>query len=174
MNRMMTVLVLLALSLSAAVSEAAPQLINYKHNEVPGSIIISYSKRRLYFIKNESQAYVYPVAVPKSDQRWFGRSRVEAKVRQPSWTAPPEVYAAKPALQGKIFPGGHPDNPMGEAAILLENNSVTQAIAIHGIAQGMDSTIGTPASFGCVRMYNSDVLHLFLNVESGALVEMRR
>ena len=43
-------------------------------------------------------------------------------------------------------------------------------IAIHGTTQAMRSSIGSAASYGCIRMYNEDVVDLFDRVSVGTPV----
>jgi lipoprotein-anchoring transpeptidase ErfK/SrfK len=49
-------------------------------------------------------------------------------------------------------------------------NAFSRAIYIHGTAE--EWKIGTPASFGCVRMRSNDVVHLFDTVGVGARVDI--
>jgi lipoprotein-anchoring transpeptidase ErfK/SrfK len=55
---------------------------------------------------------------------------------------------------------------MGAAAIMLERYQV----AIHGTNARMRHSIGTAASYGCIRMYDEDVLDLFDRVSVGTPV----
>jgi lipoprotein-anchoring transpeptidase ErfK/SrfK len=50
------------------------------------------------------------------------------------------------------------------------HNAYGRMIYIHGTAE--EWKIGTPASFGCVRMRSSDVVHLFDTVGVGARVDI--
>ncbi len=77
------------------------------------------------------------------------------------------VKRANPHLPDLIR-GGAPNNPMGEAAILLN----LPEIAIHGTSASMRGSIGTAASFGCIRMLNEDVLDLFARVQEGTPVDL--
>ena len=49
-------------------------------------------------------------------------------------------------------------------------DSMQRYIYIHGTPE--DFALGTPASHGCVRMSNADVIELFDEVEVGTLVEV--
>ena len=49
-------------------------------------------------------------------------------------------------------------------------NAYSRYIYIHGTAE--EARIGTPASFGCVRMRSADVIHLFDTVGVGAQVDI--
>ena len=55
---------------------------------------------------------------------------------------------------------------MGAAAITLGLSEV----AIHGTTASMRRSVGTAASYGCIRMYNEDVMDLFRRVGIGARV----
>jgi lipoprotein-anchoring transpeptidase ErfK/SrfK len=43
-------------------------------------------------------------------------------------------------------------------------------IAIHGTSQSMRKSIGTAASYGCIRMLNEDVVDLYERVSVGTPV----
>ena len=49
-------------------------------------------------------------------------------------------------------------------------NAYKRYIYIHGTPE--ETTIGTPASYGCVRMKSSDIIDLFEIVGSGARVKI--
>ncbi len=51
-------------------------------------------------------------------------------------------------------------------------DSLRRFIYIHGTSD--EALIGTPASHGCIRMRNTDVIELFDRVEIGVLVDIRR
>jgi lipoprotein-anchoring transpeptidase ErfK/SrfK len=55
---------------------------------------------------------------------------------------------------------------MGEAAITLGRSEV----AIHGTTASMRRSVGTAASYGCIRMYDEDVVDLFGRVGVGTPV----
>ncbi len=57
---------------------------------------------------------------------------------------------------------------MGARAITLDRFQV----AIHGTTKKMRHLIGTAASYGCIRMYNEDVIDLFDRVRIGTPVLM--
>ena len=54
---------------------------------------------------------------------------------------------------GKVFPYGHPDNPLGDHYIKLKHLDTGRTdYAIHGTRREDRGTIGTDASRGCIRM----------------------
>lgn len=150
-------------------ASAAGQVVSIKegYNLEPGSILVRASERALYFILDRDTALRFPVAVPKRGKEWSGYARVEGKFLAPAWSPPAEVRADHPELP-EVIPGGAKNNPMGAAAITLDRSE----IAIHGVAKSMEKSIGTAASYGCVRMRNADIAELFSHVEVGATVLM--
>ena len=51
-------------------------------------------------------------------------------------------------------------------------DSYERRVYIHGTPE--EGLIGTPASHGCIRMRNTDVVELFDTVSKGTLVEIRK
>lgn len=131
----------------------------------PGTIVVSQRERRLYLNLGSGEALSYPVAVGKSGKQWHGTSAVDGKYVEPAWAPPAEVQRAEPWLPHYI-PGGSPHNPMGARALTLRGDQY----AIHGTNR--PGSIGTAASFGCIRMYNKDILDLYDRVEIGTPVVM--
>jgi lipoprotein-anchoring transpeptidase ErfK/SrfK len=64
----------------------------------------------------------------------------------------------------EVIPGGAPGNPMGEAALTLRGGEY----AIHGTNR--PQSIGGFVSYGCIRMYNSDIRKLYQLVSIGTPV----
>lgn len=137
-------------------------------NVAPGTIVISASQRRLFLVQNDGSAISYPVAVPKRGKEWFGVTSIREKFTNPDWTPPADVRADHPELPD-VIPGGAPNNPMGTRAMLLDGDQV----AIHGTTNKMRASIGSAASYGCIRMRNEDVTDLFERVSVGTLVIMQ-
>jgi lipoprotein-anchoring transpeptidase ErfK/SrfK len=152
-----------------AESASAGRVIRYESGYPPGAILISQSARTLYLILDSHTAIAYPVAVAKRGREWSGSARVEAKFVEPAWSPPDSVKRDHPDLPD-VIPGGSPHNPMGARAITLDRNE----IAIHGSTQAMRASIGSAASYGCIRMLNEDVIDLFDRVAVGAPVIMTR
>ena len=129
------------------------------------SIAISQSQRRLYYVMRDGTAMIYPVAIGKSGKAWSGWTRVTGKYVNPDWVAPAVVLHDNPRLP-RMIPGGTPGNPMGMRAMTLELDE----IAIHGTTLSMRKSIGSAASYGCIRMLNEDVCDLFDRVSVGTPV----
>jgi lipoprotein-anchoring transpeptidase ErfK/SrfK len=160
----------IALALLLAVSAqpaAAARVVGYVSDYPPGAILIRQSARRLYLILDGRTAVAYPVAVARRGMEWSGTARVAAKYVEPAWSPPDSVRREHPGLPD-VIPGGSPHNPMGARAIALDRSE----IAIHGTTPAMRASIGTAASYGCIRMLNEDVIDLYDRVDVGAPVMM--
>lgn len=130
-------------------------------------IVINARHRQLMLVYQDGRVIRYPIAVPKAGKEWSGTTYIAGKFEYPDWSPPAEVAADHPELPGFI-PGGSPRNPMGARALTLEQDQV----AIHGTNSKMRQSIGTAASYGCIRMRNEDVIDLFNRVQVGTLVQM--
>ena len=139
--------------------------VNYPTPHKPGTIVISAHQRRLYLVVGNGVAISYPVAVPRRGKEWSGVASIGAKYVNPDWTPPAVVKADHPELPN-LIPGGSPRNPMGTRAMLLDRGE----IAIHGTTRKMRSSIGTAASYGCIRMLNESVTELYGLVRIGTIV----
>jgi lipoprotein-anchoring transpeptidase ErfK/SrfK len=129
----------------------------------PGEIIVSFGDRRLYHVTTAGQAVSYPIAIPREQDRWQGKTTVTQKRENPSWTPTPTMIKENPKLP-RWVPGGHPMNPLGVRALYLGSSFYR----IHGTDAPW--TIGTAVSKGCIRMYNKDAQDLYEQVKVGARV----
>jgi lipoprotein-anchoring transpeptidase ErfK/SrfK len=77
------------------------------------------------------------------------------------------VKRDKPRIPN-LIPGGSPRNPMGAAAMTLSGGEY----AIHGT--NMPGSVGGFVSYGCIRMYNQDVVDLYGRVSVGTTVVVTR
>ena len=133
-----------------------------------GTIVIKTSERKLYLALGDGTALRYPVAVGKPGKQWFGTKYIDTKRVRPAWSPPDEVKRDKPFLPD-VIAGGAPNNPMGERALTMAPG---QDYAIHGTNR--PDSIGTFASYGCIRMLNRDIVDLFDRVEVGTPVVVIR
>jgi lipoprotein-anchoring transpeptidase ErfK/SrfK len=154
--------VLIALSIFAWESEAsAGESVKFK-GYPKGSVVVKTKERRLYYIISAEKALRYPVAVGRPGRQWQGRTRVSRKIRNPVWAPPAAVRKDKPHLPKTVPPGL--SNPLGVAVLILGNGTY----GIHGTNNS--TSIGKEASYGCIRMQNSDVLNLYAKVRVGTPV----
>ena len=149
-------------------AQARPAMMRAPFTEASlpaGTLVISQSQRRLFLLQGDGMALSYPIAVGKAGKAWSGWARINGKYVQPDWAPPAMVKQANPRLPNLIR-GGSPGNPMGARALTLDRDE----IAIHGTTNSMRASIGSAASFGCIRMYNEDVVDLFDRVFVGTSV----
>jgi lipoprotein-anchoring transpeptidase ErfK/SrfK len=140
--------------------------VSYPTKLKPGSIVISTSERRLYFVLGNGQALKYGIGVGREGFSWSGVSTVSAKREWPDWTPPEQMLARRPDLP-KHMAGG-PDNPLGARAMYLGSS----LYRIHGSNE--PQTIGQQVSSGCIRLTNEDVIDLYNRTRIGATVVVQR
>lgn len=133
----------------------------------PGTILVRTQERRLYYVLGDGHAIRYPVGVGKVGMQWSGRSHIQGIHIRPAWSPPAIVRRDNPRLPD-VIPGGAPNNPMGAAALVLKGGQY----AIHGTNR--PGSIGRFVSYGCIRMYNRDVLDLVNRVNVGTRVLVTR
>jgi lipoprotein-anchoring transpeptidase ErfK/SrfK len=153
-------------ALSAAPPAVAREVVAMREG-TPGTIVVRTRERRLYYVLDDGRAVRYPVAVGKAGMQWTGHARVEGIYVRPAWAPPRVVKRDHPNLPDYI-PGGAPNNPMGAAALTLRGGEY----AIHGTNR--PGSIGRFVSYGCIRMYNRDVIDLMERVQVGTPVLVTR
>ena len=52
-----------------------------------GQVIVSFGDRRLYWVYRKGAAISYPIAVPREQSRWEGKTSVSMKRENPSYSA---------------------------------------------------------------------------------------
>ena len=166
------IVVALAVTFGAGIAmssqaEARPEMVGISGDYTPGTIVVKTHERRLYLILDSGRAMRYPVGVGKAGKQWAGVTRIDGKYVAPAWSPPREVRRDKPSLPD-VIPGGSPKNPMGAAALTLAGGEY----AIHGT--NAPGSIGGSVSYGCIRMYNQDVVDLYSRVSVGTTVMVVR
>ena len=154
-----------AASTALSSAQARESTVVYPSSYPAGTIVIDKRQRRLFLTMGDGTAMSYPVAVGMAGKAWSGWARVDGKYVNPGWTPPAVVKHDHPEMPN-LIPGGSPNNPMGVRALTLDRDE----IAIHGTTQSMRKSVGTAASYGCIRMYNEDVTDLFQRVSVGTPV----
>ncbi len=145
----------------------AREVVAFHEGVMPGSIVVRTAERRLYLVNGDGTAIRYPVAVGKPGKQWSGATQIDGKYVEPAWAPPREVKRDNPRLPA-VIAGGSPSNPMGSAALTLAGGEY----AIHGTNR--PNSIGTYASYGCIRMFNQDVVDLYARVSVGTQVYVTR
>ena len=145
----------------------AREIVPFEDTVAPGTVVVRTQERRLYYVQGDGTALRYRVAVGRPGKQWFGTAVIDGKHVRPAWAPPREVKRDNPRLPN-LIPGGAPNNPMGVAALTLSGGEY----AIHGTNR--PGSIGTYASYGCIRMFNHDIVDLFQRVSVGTPVVVTR
>ena len=139
----------------APAADAAPKIVKFEHDYPLGSIVVVNTQKKLYYVIGNGQALQYSIAIGVKKEQWTGKSFVQSKAVNPSWTPPDRP--------GSVVPGGI-GNPLGVRALYLG----WTLYRIHGTNK--PSSIGSAASNGCFRMLNKDVIDLYERVKVGTKV----
>ncbi len=142
------------------------QTVAYSGRHAPGTIVVSTSERRLYYVLGDGQAVRYGIGVGRPGFEWAGTKTVSMKREWPDWRPPAQMLRRRPDLP-RYMPGG-PDNPLGARALYLGSS----LYRIHGSNE--PETIGQAVSSGCIRMTNDDVTDLYSRVRVGTRVVVVR
>jgi lipoprotein-anchoring transpeptidase ErfK/SrfK len=148
-------------------AQARPDVVAFRGDYSPGTIIVKTNERRLYLVVDHEHAMRYPVGVGRAGRQWAGTTQIDGKYRNPAWAPPSVVKRDKPSIPD-VIPGGSPSNPMGVAALTLAGGEY----AIHGT--NAPGSVGGFVSYGCIRMLNSDITDLYQRVSVGTTVVVSR
>jgi len=138
------------------------EMVAYDGRQAPGTIVISTTERRLYYVLGNGQAIRYGIGVGRPGFEWRGVKRVTMKQEWPEWTPPAQMLRRRPDLP-RHMKGGL-DNPLGARAMYLGGS----LYRIHGSNE--PDSIGQAVSSGCIRMLNDDVVDLYARVSVGTRV----
>ena len=143
----------------------ARQMVLFRSNEPPGTVIIQSAERFLYVVQGNGRALRYGIGVGREGFQWSGQVQVSRKAEWPDWRPPPEMLQRQPYLPR--FMAGGPGNPMGARALYLGST----VFRVHGTNQ--PETIGEAISSGCFRLANGDIADLYERVPLGTKVIIR-
>ena len=142
------------------------ETIAYDGQYSPGTIIISTSERRMYYVLPDRQAVKYGVGVGRPGFEWSGTKFISQKREWPDWTPPSQMLQRRPDLPRHM--AGGIANPLGARAMYLGSS----LYRIHGSNE--PDTIGQAVSSGCIRMTNEDVTDLYSRAKIGTKVVVIR
>jgi hypothetical protein len=122
-----------------------------KRDIVPGvEVVVNIPSGRLELMAGDSVVKSYPVSVGSARYATpVGDYLLATVIWNPWWNPPPESGWAR---DRKPEPPG-PRNPMGRVKLHMD-----ELIYIHGTTS--EGRLGAPASHGCIRMSNADVVDL--------------
>jgi lipoprotein-anchoring transpeptidase ErfK/SrfK len=103
------------------------QVVPWDRKYAAGTVVISTSQRRLYYVLGKGQAIRYGVGVGRQGFSWSGTKAVTMKREWPDWRPPAQMLKCRPDLP-RYMPGGM-DNPLEARAIYLGSS----LYRIHGV-----------------------------------------
>ncbi|MDB5649124.1 MAG: L,D-transpeptidase [Hyphomicrobiales bacterium] len=142
------------------------EVVSFTKNYSAGTILISTTERRLYYVMGDGKAMRYGVGVGRPGFEWAGVKTISNKREWPSWTPPSQMLRRRPDLPRHM--AGGPENPLGARAMYLGSS----LYRIHGSNE--PDTIGQAVSSGCIRMTNDDVMDLYERAKVGTQVLVMR
>ncbi|MGC1479428.1 MAG: L,D-transpeptidase [Chthoniobacterales bacterium] len=146
-------------------------------------ILVSVRDQRMVVLDEGTLVAAYPVSTskfgtgstPGSNRTPLGNFKVREKL---GTNLPPGAVLKDRRPTGEILPVNAPGrDPIVSRILWLDGkdagnrNTRSRYIYIHGTPE--ERTLGTPASFGCIRMGSNDVIALYDRVGSGARVQIR-
>jgi lipoprotein-anchoring transpeptidase ErfK/SrfK len=126
----------------------------------PAVLIVDRNNFKLTLYKNLKKAKTYGIAVGQVGlETPAGLYSIQNKADNPAWHVPNSAWAGD--LAGKVIPGDDPSNPIKARWL-----GIYDGVGVHGTSD--DSSIGSAASHGCIRMHVPDVEELYDQVPVGA------
>lgn len=128
-------------------------------------IVVNLPEMRMYYyIPNTSKVVTYPIGIGKIGKTIpIATATITKKVKDPVWVPTPDIREfnlAQGIIIPQVMPAG-PDNPLGPYAIYMS----VPTYLIHSTI--FPESIGKRASFGCIRMYESDIQDFFPTITPG-------
>ncbi len=145
------------------------QVVDYRTDEKPGTIIVDTRDKFLYYVMPEGKAMRYGIGVGREGFEWNGTARIAMKREWPTWTPPAAMIKRQPELER--WRNGMPpglQNPLGARALYLFNRGGDSGYRLHGTPEW--ASIGQAMSSGCIRLINQDVVDLYNRAEIGTKV----
>ncbi|HEV7587215.1 MAG TPA: L,D-transpeptidase [Longimicrobium sp.] len=144
LRRAVPALLLVTTTATIAATSAAAQ--------APMELVVNIPAGRLDVLQGGERVRSYPVSVGRSRYATpTGEASIRRMVWNPSWTPPPDAEWAKD--EKPAAPGW--GNPMGRVKMHLFGDYY-----VHGTPASNERHLGRPASHGCIRMRNQDVMEL--------------
>lgn len=132
-------------------------------------VVINLPEMRLYYFPDGGKVVTYSIGIGRVDWKTpMGKTRIEGKTANPSWSPPPSIIAEHLAdgdVLEPYYPPG-PDNPLGLFAFRLG----IPGYLIH--STNKTNGVGMRVSHGCIRMYPADIEQFFPMVKVGTQVNI--
>ena len=128
-------------------------------------IVVNLPEMRMYYYpEGTNEVRTYPIGIGKIGKTIpIAKTTITRKTMNPTWIPTPsirEFNLEQGVILPRIMPPG-PDNPLGKYGIYMG----IPTYLIHSTI--FPESIGRRASFGCVRMYESDIKEFFPAMKKG-------
>lgn len=134
-------------------------------NGVREGIVVNLPEMRMYYyLPGTTKVATYPIGIGRIGKTIpLATATITKKVKDPQWVPTDDIREfnlTQGVVLPQIMPAG-PDNPLGPYAIYMS----IPTFLIHSTI--FPESIGKRASFGCVRMYESDIQDFFPSINPG-------
>lgn len=134
-------------------------------NQPREGIVVNLPEMRMYYyIPGTERVVTYPIGIGRIGKTIpIATATITKKIKDPSWVPTPDIREfnlAQGIVLPQVMPAG-PDNPLGPYAIYMS----VPTYLIHSTI--FPESIGKRASFGCLRMYESDIKDFFPSITPG-------
>src|SRR2546427_3411207 len=145
-------------------------------------IVISTREQKLAVLDRGNLMTIYPVSTSKfglgdwPGSRYTPRGQLEVAKKMGDNVPPGRVFKDRRRTGEIVLPDSPGRDPIVTRILWLRGlepqnaNAFTRDIYIHGTPE--ERLIGTPASYGCIRMRSSDIISLYDIVGVGAVVSI--
>ncbi len=131
-------------------------------------IVINLPEMRMYYY-TDKEVYTYPIGIGKTGKTIpVASASVTYKKTNPFWYPPQDIREfnlKQGVILPRVLPPG-PDNPLGNYAIYMS----LPTFLIHSTI--FPESVGRRASFGCIRMYETDIEGFFPTIKRGVPIEI--
>ena len=143
-------------------------------------IVVSTREEKLALLDRGTVIAIYPVSTSKfglgdwRGSRFTPLGKLEVAMKIGDNAPPGTVFKDRRRTGEIVVPDSPGRDPIVTRILWLRGlepqnaNAFTRDIYIHGTPE--ERLIGTPASYGCIRMRSTDVIHLYDTVGVGATV----
>jgi hypothetical protein len=129
----------------------ARQMVLFRSNEAPGTVVIHSAERFLYVVQGNGRALRYGIGVGREGFQWSGLVQVSRKAEWPDWRPPPEMLQRQPYLP-RFMAGGPLESLATDADAVAER----PVVAHHHIKKAL----GGVDHHGVARLAGAEEHHL--------------
>lgn len=132
-------------------------------NQAREGIVVNLPEMRMYYyVPGTTNVVTYPIGIGKIGKTIpIANAKITRKAKDPVWVPPEDIREfnlSQGVVLPQVMPAG-PENPLGKYAIYMS----IPTYLIHSTIY--PESVGKRASFGCLRMYQTDIETFFPSIE---------